>query len=68
MSLLFDKICFEGEGKTCKTCKHRQPTQCGGRMIQYCRAIKSNRTWNKLKKIKCKDVACMKYFEQGETK
>lgn len=43
---------------TCKDCEHRQRWKCGGSIIQYCGVRKSNRTYNGLLKIKCKDVAC----------
>lgn len=56
---------FQGEeGSTCRTCKHRQPWQCGGSIIQYCGITRSNRTINGLKKIKCKNPACSRYCEQ----
>lgn len=44
-----------------KARKHRQRWQCGGRIIQYCGKQKSNRTFNKLKKIKATDPACFSY-------
>lgn len=56
----------KSKGKTCLTCEHRQRWQCGGRIIQYCGATKSNRTFNGLKKIKAKDPAC--YFYKEESK
>lgn len=49
--------------KTCMSCSHRQRWECGSKIIQYCGAIKSNRTFNGLKKIKCKDSACDLYNE-----
>lgn len=36
----------------CKNCFHRKPYQCGGRVIQYCGARRSNRTFNGLQKTK----------------
>jgi len=44
---------------TCRGCKHRQRWQCEGSIIQYCGVRKSNRTVNKLLKIKCKNKACL---------
>jgi hypothetical protein len=49
------------DGKTCFTCSHRERWECGGRIIQYCGAIKSNRTENGKLKIKCKKPACGLY-------
>jgi len=49
--------------KTCRTCKHRQRWQCGGRVIQYCARQHSNRTFNHLKKIKVTNQACYLYEE-----
>lgn len=46
---------------TCRSCVHRQRWECGSKIIQYCRAIKSRRTFNGLKKIKCNMVACELY-------
>ena len=51
--------------KTCRTCTHCERWQCGGSAIQYCNAIRSNRTFNKLKKIKCTNAACLLYAEEG---
>jgi len=42
----------------CRTCKHRERWECGGKIIQYCGVRKSNRTHNGKLKIKCKDKAC----------
>lgn len=50
-----------GNKKTCRTCIHRQRWECGSKIIQYCSVIKSRRTENGLKKIKCKDDACPLY-------
>ena len=58
---------FETESKkaktttTCKTCKHREPWECGSKIIQYCKIRKSNRTENKLLKIKAKNPSCSLY-------
>lgn len=62
---------FQGEGyiqpkkltRFCRTCKHRQPWECGARVIQYCGVRKSNRTYNGLLKIKVTNPACMAYEE-----
>lgn len=53
--------------KFCRTCEHRQRWQCGGSIIQYCGIIKSNRTFNGLKKIKVTNPACGRYQEQKDT-
>ena len=47
----------------CRTCKHRQPWQCGQRVIQYCGIRKSNRTYNGLLKIKVTNPSCAAYKE-----
>lgn len=52
------------EKKTCRTCVHRERWECGSKVIQYCRKLKSNRTFNGLKKIKCNQEACDYYFEE----
>lgn len=44
--------------ETCRTCANRERHECGAKIIQYCNAIKSNRTHNGLKKIKVTDPAC----------
>ena len=56
----------QSDGKTCLTCVHRERWQCGGSVIQYCGARKSNRTNNGRLKIKCKDSACYQYKELKE--
>ncbi len=45
--------------KTCRNCKHKQAWECGTKVIHYCGVRKSNRTINKLLKIKCKNTACV---------
>lgn len=47
----------------CQNCKHSQRWQCGGSIIWYCSARKSNRTFNKLLKIKARQEACDNYKE-----
>jgi hypothetical protein len=49
--------------KTCLTCEYRQRWACNSKVFQYCGVRKSNRTDNKLLKIKCKQVACNLYKE-----
>lgn len=49
--------------KTCRTCANRQRWQCGGKVIQYCGVRKSNRTFNRLLKIKGTNPACELYKE-----
>lgn len=51
------------ENKTCRTCANRERWQCGSKVIQYCRVRKSNRTFNKLQKIKVTNPACHLYKE-----
>jgi len=58
---LFDIKLPEG---FCKNCKHRQRWQCGGRVIQYCGVRKSNRTYNKLLKIKVYNKACHQFTKE----
>ena len=50
---------------TCRSCVFRQRWQCGGSIIQYCSARKSNRTFNKLKKIKVTDASCDRYQKKN---
>lgn len=47
----------------CRTCKHRQRWDCNSKVFQYCGIRKSNKTSNKLLKIKCKTPACEMYVE-----
>jgi len=42
----------------CRNCKHIQKWKCNSKFFFYCGKTKSNRTHNKLLKIKCKDDAC----------
>lgn len=49
--------------KFCRTCQHREPTQCNSKVFQYCGILKSNRTDSGKLKIKCKTVACINYKE-----
>ena len=51
---------------TCRECLYRERWECRSKIIQYCSAIKSNRTENGLKKIKCKNKAC-ELFKLKET-
>lgn len=53
---------------TCRHCKHRQRWQCGGKIIQYCGVIRSNRTENGLRKISVKNPACAKFEIDPELK
>ncbi len=65
MSKLFIDDGKVNKNKTCLTCNHRQRwavNRSGDKMMQYCGVLKSNRTFNGLKKIKCKDQAC-EYYE-----
>lgn len=60
---------FNGQGhiepvkptKFCRTCAHREPWQCGGKIIQYCGVRKSKRTFNGLLKIKVTNPSCELY-------
>lgn len=52
--------------KFCRTCKHRERWECGGSIIQYCGVRHSNRTFNKLLKIKVTNPACDAYEEDDE--
>ena len=51
---------------TCRTCRHRERWQCGGKIIQYCGKIRSSRTGNGLKKIKVSKPACSQYVETAQ--
>ena len=53
--------------KTCRTCKHRQRWECGGRIVQYCSVRNSKRTQNHLLKIKVTNKACS-FYEEMEGK
>ena len=58
---------IETNGYTCRQCKHRQRWQCGGSIIQYCGVRRSNRTYNKMLKIKATNKACYS-FELEDSK
>lgn len=49
---------------TCKDCEHRQRWECNSKVFQYCGVRKSNRTNNRLLKIKCKDAACASFKKE----
>ncbi len=49
------------EFQTCNDCVHRQRWGAGTKVIQYCGILKSNRTNNGQKRIKCKTKACLSY-------
>ncbi len=49
---------IDNNKNTCFKCKHRQRWLFNSKVFQYCGIRKSNRTSNKLLKIKCKDKAC----------
>lgn len=51
--------------KKCKDCEFRQRWKHGKSVIQYCGITKSNRTENGLLKIKCKNLACIKFKENS---
>ena len=62
--LLFEipsKLQDKFPGKSCLHCENRQRHQKGGSIIQYCGVRKSNRTENKLLKIKAKNPACEQF-------
>ena len=52
-------------GRTCKTCEHRQRWECNSKVIQFCGVRPSKRTDNGLTKIKCKTPACHLYKPCG---
>jgi hypothetical protein len=54
----------EVQGKTCRTCIHRERWQCGGKVIQYCGVWPCRRTFNGKLKIKVTKEACAYYDEQ----
>ncbi len=60
---LFEIEPREETTETCRTCKHRQRWECNSKIFQYCGVRKSNRTQNGLRKIKCKDKACLLYLK-----
>lgn len=53
---------------TCKDCYYRERWQYGSKIIQYCSKIKSNRTSNGQKKIKCKNTACGLFYQDPTPK
>lgn len=54
-------------GKTCRTCAHRQRWYIGPKRVgQYCDARFSKRTSNGLLKIKVTNSACSKYLGEEE--
>lgn len=61
-------LSYTSNDKTCRQCANRERWQCGGKVFSYCKARKSNRTDNGLKKVKCKDKACGLFKEIDETK
>lgn len=50
--------------KTCRNCIHRERWECGSKIISYCNKLKSNRTQNGMKKVKCTQIACDYYEEE----
>jgi hypothetical protein len=63
MSTLFDipEQHPQKPNSTCRDCVFRQRWKCGGSIIQYCGITKSNRTFNKLKKIKVTNPSCDRF-------
>jgi hypothetical protein len=59
-NLLFDIP--EKSKYTCRNCKNAQGWQSGGSVIYYCAVRKSNRTENKLLKIKLKNPSCLSFI------
>lgn len=53
---------------TCKTCENRQRHLCGARVFQYCGVRGSNRTVNRLLKIKINRPACQLYVKRESSK
>jgi hypothetical protein len=62
---LFNDLPKQSASKQCKDCKHIQKWQYGGSLFFYCNKIKSRRTNNGLRKVKCKTPACW-LFENRE--
>jgi hypothetical protein len=50
----------------CKDCKHSQRWRCGSKIIWYCGIRKSNRTQNKLLKIKANQEQCYLFEKEEE--
>lgn len=63
---LFPAFTQTTDGKTCRTCAHRQRCQRGNSVFQYCAVRASARTGNGLTKIHCKDKACHLYKEKTD--
>lgn len=72
MNELFDtpfdtpEVIKQNTDKKCKHCIHSQRWECGSKYFWYCSEIKSNRTENKLGKIKANDSACLMYKDEYE--
>lgn len=45
----------------CGYCKHIQKWEFNAKYFFYCAITKSNRTQNKLLKVKCKTIACSRF-------
>jgi hypothetical protein len=66
--LLFNDLPIQlASSNKCQDCKHIEKWQCGGSYFFYCGVIKSNLTYNGLKKVKCKTLSCG-LFEESEVK
>lgn len=57
---------WQPPAETCRTCCHRQRWQRDSKVIQYCGIRASQRTHNKLLKIKCKTAACRFYKDRED--
>lgn len=68
--LLFD--CEIAEAKkcteTCRKCVNRERWKCNSKVISYCTAQRSGRTFNGFKKIKATNTACELYKEETDEK
>ena len=47
----------------CKECKFSERRECNTKVVWYCSKIRSNRTDNKLLKIKANNVACKLFLK-----
>ena len=50
--------------ETCRKCVNRERWECNSKVISYCTAQRSGRTFNGFKKIKATDTACELYKEE----
>jgi hypothetical protein len=63
---LFTPPVFQPVINRCKDCNHHQGLCYGSKIIYYCKTRSSNRTNNKMLKIKLKNPACKWFIQKVE--